>query len=83
MSPLFWPDGDLRGAAPAMVATAGFDPLVDEGDACAERLREAGVTVVHHRYDSLIHGFLSLAGAVRAARAAVDEVCDDLADLLR
>lgn len=83
MSPLLWPDGDLRGASPAVVATAGFDPLVDEGDAYAERLAKLGVTVVHHRYDSLIHGFLSLAGAVRAARAAVDEVCDDLAGLLR
>jgi len=80
ISPLFWPD--LRGAAPAIVVTAGYDPLVDEGDTYAARLRDAGVTVRHRRNPSLIHGFLSLAGAVRAARAALDEVCADIRELL-
>jgi acetyl esterase len=79
-SPWFWTD--LEGSAPAIVATAGFDPLVDEGDAWAERLRNAGVTVRHRPYDSMIHGFLSLAGAVDAARAAVDELCRDLVEML-
>jgi acetyl esterase len=65
-----------------VIATAGFDPLVDEGDAYAARLAALGVTVRHRRYASLIHGFLSLSGAVTAARAAVDEVCGDLAALL-
>jgi acetyl esterase len=80
VSPQFWPD--LHGAAPAIVATAGFDPLVDEGDAYAAKLRAAGVEVRHRRYPSLVHGFLSLAGGVRAARAAIDEVCADIAELL-
>jgi acetyl esterase len=80
ISPQFWPD--LRGASPAIVATAGYDPLVDEGDAYAVRLREAGVAVRHRRYASLVHGFLSLAGAVRAARAALDEVCADIRELI-
>lgn len=80
ISPQFWPD--LRGAAPAVVVTAGYDPLVDEGDAYAARLRDAGVPVRHRRYDSLVHGFLSLAGAVRAARAAVDEIAADIRELL-
>ena len=79
MSPAFW---DLAGSAPAVVATAGFDPLVAEGDAHAERLRRAGVTVRHRRYPSLIHGFISLAGGVRAARAAVDELCGDIMELV-
>jgi acetyl esterase len=79
-SPWFWPD--VEGAAPAIVLTAGFDPLVDEGDAWAKRLREAGVTVRHHRYDSLVHGFLSFAGVVRSARGAVDELCADIVDLI-
>lgn len=79
-SPWFW--SDLEGSAPAIVATAGFDPLVDEGDAWAARLREAGTTVRHRRYSSLIHGFLSMGGAVDAARAATDELCRDLVDLL-
>jgi acetyl esterase/lipase len=81
ISPQFWPD--LRGAAPAIVATAGYDPLVDEGDAYAARLRDAGVAVRHRRYGSLIHGFLGAAGAVRAARAAIDELCGDIRELLR
>jgi len=80
ISPQFW--SDLRGSAPAIVATAGFDPLVDEGDSYAARLRDAGVVVRHHRYPSLVHGFLSLAGAVHAARAAIDELCADIRELL-
>ena len=79
-SPWFWKD--LRGTGPAIIATAGFDPLVDEGDAWAERLRAAGTVVRHRRYPSLIHGFLSMAGAVDAVRAAVDELCADLVELL-
>ncbi len=79
-SPWFWTD--LAGSAPAIVATAGFDPLVDEGDAWAARLREAGTTVRHRRYGSLVHGFLSLAGSVDAARTAVDELCRDLVEML-
>jgi acetyl esterase len=80
ISPMYWPD--LRGAAPAVVVTAGYDPLVDEGDAYAARLRDAGVVVRHRRHPSLVHGFLSLAGAVRAARAALDQMCTDVRELL-
>ena len=79
-SPAFWEN--LAGAAPAVVATAGFDPLVGEGDSHADRLRRAGTLVRHHRYPSLIHGFLSLAGGVTAARAAVDELCADIIELV-
>lgn len=75
-SPHFW--SDVAGSAPALVVTAGFDPLVDEGDAWAARLAEAGVAVHHRRYDSLVHGFLSLAGIVRAAHAAVDDICQEI-----
>jgi acetyl esterase len=79
-SPMFWPDH--RGSARALLATAGYDPLVDEGDRYAEILRAAGTEVRHRRYPSLIHGFLSLAGRVAAARAAIDELCGDLRELL-
>ncbi len=79
-SPRFWPE--LRGAAPAIVVTAGYDPLVDEGDEHAERLAQAGVPVRHRRHPGLIHGFLSLGGGVRAARAATDELCADICELL-
>jgi acetyl esterase len=81
VSPWFWTD--LRGSAPAVVVTAAYDPLVDEGIAWAQRLRDAGVPVRHRGYESLIHGFISLSGAVTAARMAVDEFCADLALVLR
>lgn len=79
-SPWFW--DDVTGSAPAIVVTAGFDPLVDEGDAWAARLQAAGVEVRHQCYSALVHGFLSLAGIVRAARAALDQTCDDILDML-
>ena len=80
ISPRYWTD--LRGSARAIVVTAGFDPLVDEGDAYAGQLANAGVTVRHRRYPSLIHGFLSLGGVVAAARGATDELCADIRELL-
>lgn len=79
-SPLFW--ADLTGAARALVVTAGYDPLVDEGDRYADMLRAAGTEVRHRRYPSLVHGFLSLAGGVTAARVAIDELCSDICELL-
>jgi acetyl esterase len=82
-SPWFWPDAELRGAAPAIVVTAGYDPLVLEGDAWAQRLTAAGVHVRHRCEASLVHGFLSMAGAVRAARAATDQICADVVEMWR
>jgi acetyl esterase len=79
-SPWFWKD--VTGSAQAIIVTAGFDPLVDEGDAWVTRLRSAGCEVRHHRHDSLVHGFLSLAGAVRAARVAVDRLCVEIVEAL-
>jgi acetyl esterase len=80
LSPMFW--SDLRGAAPAVVVTCGYDPIVDEGDRYVEVLRAAGTEVRHRRHAALIHGFLSLAGSVAAARAALDELCGDVRELL-
>ncbi len=64
---------DLRGAPPALVVTAGFDPLRDEGDAYAVRLREAGVEVAHHQHASLFHGFWNTTAVMVAAERAFDE----------
>lgn len=79
-SPIYWPS--LAGSARALIATAGYDPLVDEGDRYAELLRVAGTEVTLRRYPSLIHGFLSIAGGVTAARAAIDELSRDIRGLL-
>ncbi|MCU0654232.1 MAG: alpha/beta hydrolase [Polyangiaceae bacterium] len=65
-SPLLAPE--LTGLAPALVITAGFDPLRDEGERYAERLREAGVPVEHHRAQTLPHGFWSMGGVCDEAR---------------
>jgi acetyl esterase len=64
---------DLRGAPPALVMTAGFDPLRDEGRAYAARLREAGVTADDRLYPTLIHGFMAMTGGVAAARGAYED----------
>lgn len=72
LSPLHAPD--LTGLAPAVVITAGFDPLVDQGEAYAHRLLEAGVPMIYRCYDSLSHGFLSFTGLVSAADVAAREI---------
>jgi acetyl esterase len=63
----------LDGLPPALVQTAEFDPLRDEGEAYAEALRQAGVAVRMTRYDGLIHGFFGMQDAIPAARPALQE----------
>lgn len=65
---------DVSGLAPAVVVTAGFDPLVDQGEAYARALKAAGAPVVYRCYDALVHGFLAMGGAVPAARTAAREI---------
>ncbi len=69
---------DLAGLPPAYVATAGFDPLRDEGEAYAARLREAGVAVTLRRHPGLIHGFCNVTALSRSARAAMSEAAASL-----
>ncbi len=71
------------GLAPAYVATAGFDPLRDEGEAYARKLADAGVEIELRRFSDQIHGFLNVVGAGRSARAASAEVAARLAVGLR
>ena len=69
---------DLSGLAPALVLTAGFDPLRDEGNAYAAALRSAGVSVDHRQFDALPHGFASLApfggGSADAVAATISAI---------
>lgn len=68
-----WFVEDVSGVAPALVQTAHHDPLVDEGEAYAARLREVGVEVRLTRYVDVPHGFVSLPGITPAAKQAVAE----------
>ena len=65
---------DLTGVAPALIFTAGFDPLRDEGEAYANRLTAAGVKTIHREFDTLIHGFIGMRGALQAAARAMDDM---------
>lgn len=70
---------DLSGLAAAVLVTAGFDPLVDQGQAYAQRLKAAGVALVYRCYDHLVHGFAAFTGVVPSA----DVACREIAGLVR
>jgi acetyl esterase len=65
---------DLTGLAPAVIATAGFDPLLDQGEVYARRLQEAGVAVTYRCYDHLAHAFTAFTGVIPAADAACRQI---------
>jgi acetyl esterase len=71
MSPIY--AADLAELPPALMITAEFDPLRDEGEAYAMRLRQAGVPVQTTRYDGMIHGFFTMTKVTPRAREAVGE----------
>jgi acetyl esterase/lipase len=69
---------DVSGLPPAYIATAGFDPLRDEGEAYAQRLREAGVRVAVRRHPGLTHTFANLTAICPSARQAMLEAAGAL-----
>lgn len=69
----------LEGLPPAIIATAGFDPLTDDGAAYAKKLEAAGVDVTFKCYDSLAHGFTAFTAVAPAAR----EGCLEIAGMVR
>lgn len=81
LSPIFAPD--VAGAPPALVYTAGFDPLRDEGHAYAARLREAGVRADAHSFSRLIHGFTLFTGVSPASLEATRRIGRELGEALR
>lgn len=69
---------DFKGVAPALVVTAAYDPLVDEGRDYAELLKNAGVEVKYKCYEDMIHGFIRLGGIISPANKAVKELAEEL-----
>lgn len=69
---------DLSGFPPTYLATAGFDPLRDDGEAFGARLREFGVPVALRRHPDLIHGFISFLGVGNRPREATAEAAGAL-----
>ncbi len=81
VSPLHAPD--LTGLPPALIVTAEYDPLRDEGEEYARRLTGAGVEVTLRRQPGLIHNFLMLDELSPASAAAADRIAADIHDRLR
>ncbi len=69
---------DLSGLPRALVMTAEFDPLCDEGEAYAQRLKAAGVPTRLMRYDGMIHGFLRRLTTFPVAKTALAEIARDV-----
>ena len=78
-SPVLAPS--LRGLPPAVIVTAEYDPLRDEGEAYARRLREAGVEVCVRRWDSMVHGFVGMWDVTPAADEALAWIVETLREL--
>ena len=68
----------VHGVAPALVITAELDPLIDEGEAYARRLRGARVPVDYQVVPGMVHGFLTMGGKVDAANRSIDLIASAL-----
>lgn len=73
---------DLSGLPPAVVITAEFDVLRDDGRLYAEKLRAAGVPVIHRDYEGMIHGFFNASVAIEQGYQLRAEIADDIRVLL-
>ena len=72
-----------RDLPPALIVTAGFDPLRDEGEAYARKLRDAGVRVDYACYGGMIHGFAPMGRLIQSGNRAVSHVAASLREALR
>ncbi len=64
---------DFSNLPAALVITAEFDPLCDEGEVYAQRLQAAGVATTCSRYDGMIHGFFGMSAVLDKGKQAVDQ----------
>lgn len=74
--------GDLRGLPPALVVTAEFDVLRDEGETYARRMQEAGVKVQLMRCNGVVHGFLSTIGLIKRATQYFEQIAAEIRKLV-
>jgi acetyl esterase len=73
----------LAGQPRALVYTAGFDILLDQGEAYADRLSESGVKVTRHRFETLPHGFVASPTVAKTSEAAIRRIARETADALK
>ncbi len=81
LSPLSAPDHS--GLPPALIATAGFDPISDEGENYAKKLEAAGVPVTYRCYEHLSHSFTAMSGTVPAAKDALEQLAQETKQALQ
>mgnify|MGYP001772493194 CR=1 FL=1 len=77
-SPILYPD--LSGLAPALIITAEYDPLRDQGESYAARLSQAGVPVTNVRFNNVIHGFMSFFSIIPQGKDAINLIGSVLRD---
>ena len=73
----------LKGLPPAVIVTAGFDPLRDEGEAYARALRDADVRVDYLCYGGMIHGFVPMGRLIDTGNRAVSHIAASLREALK
>jgi len=69
---------DFTFLPPALIITAEYDPLRDEAEAYADKLKQAGIKVILHRYKEVTHGFFQMGGILNIAAQAMEEVAESL-----
>ena len=68
----------FAGLAPAIILTAEYDPLVNDGEQYAELLMRDGVSVLYKQFDGMIHGFFTNMAVTPMAQVAIDYVANEL-----